>query len=114
MPVFIYTAVDQQGKERRGSMQAADSRAAIAALRQQSLFVVEIGEGKAGSEGGQGLSKEVDLSFLSEWRSVSSQEMIFFFKQLTFMLRAGLPVLPIGRPSCRERVFQYLLIPVVY
>ena len=49
MPVFIYTAVDQQGKERRGSMQAADSRAAIAALRQQSLFVVEIGEGKAGS-----------------------------------------------------------------
>src|SRR5690606_34171703 len=48
---------------------------------------------KAGSEGGQGLSREVDLSFLSEWRSVSSQEMIFFFKQLTFMLRAGLPVL---------------------
>ena len=93
MPVFIYTAVDQQGKERRGSMQAADSRAAIAALRQQSLFVVEIGEGKAGSEGGQGLSKEVDLSFLSEWRSVPAQEMIFFFKQLTFMLRAGLPVL---------------------
>ena len=45
MPVFIYTAVDQQGKERRGSMQAADSRAAIAGLRQQSLFVVEIGEG---------------------------------------------------------------------
>lgn len=94
MPTFIYTALDQQRKERRGSIQSTDSRAAIAALRQQSLFVVEIEEGKAGSEkSGKGLSKEVDLSFISEWRSVPTQEMIFLFKQLTFTLRAGLPVL---------------------
>lgn len=95
MPAFKYTAVDSQGKESRGSMLAADSRAAIAALRQQSLFVVEIDQGSADKSGadGQGLSRDIDLAFVSEWRSVSSQELIFFFKQLTFMLRAGLPVL---------------------
>ena len=91
MPTFKYKALNTQGIENRGTIQAADSREAIASLRQQSLFVVEIDEGSQGD--GAGLSKEVDLSFLSEWRSVSTQDLIFFFKQLTFMLRAGLPVL---------------------
>jgi type II secretory pathway component PulF len=94
MPTFNYTAIDQQGKETRGHIQAADSRAATALLRQQALFVVEIEQG-ANREGGagEGLSKEVDLTILTELRSVPTQELIFFFKQLTFMLRAGLPVL---------------------
>lgn len=95
MPTFKYTAVNQHGKESKGSIQAGDSRSAIAGLRQQSLYVVEIDQGNADKEGqkGEGLSKEVDLTFLSEFRSVSTQELIFLFKQLTFMLRAGLPVL---------------------
>ena len=42
MPFFDYIAVDNQGKERKGRVQAADSRAAIAALRQQSRLVMEI------------------------------------------------------------------------
>lgn len=94
MPAFKYKALDGQGIETKGTVQAADSRAAIAALRLQSLFVVEIDEGAGSAEAdGKGLSKEIDLSFLSELRSVSTQDLIFLFKQLTFMLRAGLPVL---------------------
>ncbi|CAG0955138.1 Type II secretion system protein F [Methylophilaceae bacterium] len=95
MPTFRYTAVDNAGKEIKGSIQAADSRAATAGLRQQALYVVAIDQGNADADSGsgQGLSKEVDLSFLTEWRSVPTQQMIFFFKQLSFMLRAGLPVL---------------------
>ncbi len=95
MPAFKYKALDSQGIESKGSIQAVDSRAAIAALRLQSLFVVEIDQGGADPAGadGKGLSKEIDLTFISEWRSVSTQDLIFFFKQLTFMLRAGLPVL---------------------
>src|SRR5690606_36636903 len=67
--------------------------AATASLRQQALFVVEIDQGSADSGAGEGLSREVDFTFLTELRSVPTQELIFFFKQLTFMLRAGLPVL---------------------
>jgi type IV pilus assembly protein PilC len=91
MPTFQYTALDTFGQETKGNIQAADSRAAIAALRQQSVFVVELFQSSQDQK--QGLGKEIDLSFISEMRSVSTQELIFFFKQLKFMLRAGLPVL---------------------
>ena len=90
MPAFQYKALDNFGKETKGSMQAIDSRTAIANLRQQNIFVLEIEQDSADKPG---LSKDVDLSFLREWRSVPTQELIFFFKQQTFMLRAGLPVL---------------------
>lgn len=90
MPTFKYKALNARGSETRGTIEATDSREATARLRQQSMFVVEIDEGSQGD--GAGLNREVDLSFLSEWRSVSTQDLIFFFKQLTFMLRAGLPV----------------------
>lgn len=95
MPNFKYTAVNQYGKEIKGSIQAADSRSGIAYLRQQSIFVVEMDEGRSDRDNqqGEGLSKEIDLGALGDLRSVSTQELIFFFKQLTFMLRAGLPVL---------------------
>lgn len=90
MATFQYKALNNLGKDTKGSVQATDARAAIANLRQQAIFVVEIEEDSADRKG---LSQEVDLTFISEWRSVPTQELIFFFKQQTFMLRAGLPVL---------------------
>lgn len=94
MPMFNYTAVDAKGKESKGAVQAADSRAAVAQLRQQSLFVVKIVEGAAESKAASdGLSKEVSFSSLSDMLSVPTRDLVFFFKQMSFMLRAGLPVL---------------------
>lgn len=91
---FKYTAVDAKAKESKGTVQAADSRAAVAQLRQQNLFVVKIAEGAAESKGGaDGLAQEISFSSLSEMRSVPTRDLVFFFKQLSFMLRAGLPVL---------------------
>lgn len=90
MPTFQYKALNNSGKETKGSVQATDARTAITNLRQKAIFVLEIAEDSAEKAG---LGKEVDLTFLSEWRSVPTQELIFFFKQQTFMLRAGLPVL---------------------
>ena len=94
MPSFKYTAVDAKGKESKGGVQSADSRAAVAQLRQQGLFVVKIEEAAAESEAaGDGLSKEINFSSLSDMRSVPTTSLVFFFRQLSFMLRAGLPVL---------------------
>ncbi len=90
MPTFQYKALNNLGKETKGSADASDARTAIANLRQQNIFVLEI---EQDTDKKAGLSKELDLSTLTEWRSVSTQELIFFFKQQTFMLRAGLPVL---------------------
>ncbi len=92
MPMFNYTAVDTKGKESSGSVQSADSRTAIAQLRQQSLFVVKIVEGAESKVSTSSLSKEVNFS-LSDMLSVPTRDLVFFFKQMSFMLRAGLPVL---------------------
>lgn len=95
MPVFNYVAVDSKGKESKGSVQASDARTATTQLRQQSLFVVKISEGVGNNsnEPSDALSKEITFSSLSEMRSVPTSDMVFFLKQLSFMLRAGLPVL---------------------
>lgn len=94
MPIFNYTAVDNKGKESNGAVQASDSRAATAQLRQQGLFVVKIAEGGVkDNASGEGLSKEISFVSLREIRSVPTSDMVFFLKQLSFMLRAGLPVL---------------------
>ncbi|MDO9282581.1 MAG: type II secretion system F family protein [Methylotenera sp.] len=95
MPMFNYTAVDAKGKESKGAIQSADARAATAQLRSQSLFVVKIkenGPDKNAGEG-EGLSKDVNFSSLSDLLSVPARDLVFFFKQMSFMLRAGLPVL---------------------
>jgi type IV pilus assembly protein PilC len=93
MANFKYTAVDAKGKESKGVLQAADSRTAVAQLRQLNLFVVKIAEGATESKGGpDGLAQEISFSSLSDMRSVPTRDLVFFFKQLAFMLRAGLPV----------------------
>ncbi len=90
MAKFKYTAINTGGKERKGSIQALDINMATSALREQGLFVVKIHNE---DEAQGGLSQEFDLSSLNKYRSVSRTQLVFFFKQLSFMLRAGLPIL---------------------
>lgn len=90
MASFKYIALTTSGKERKGSIQAPDANAATATLREQGLFIVKISnESKADT----GLSQEFSFDSLSKYRSVSRTQLVFFFKQLSFMLRAGLPIL---------------------
>lgn len=89
MPVFEYVAVDQTGQEVRGRLTADAMRGAVAELRGQRVFVTEIRE-VAETQDGRGLAREIDLS---HWRSVRGQDVVFFFQQMAFILRAGLPVL---------------------
>lgn len=91
MAEFKYIALDNSGKERKGSIQTLDANMAIATLKQQGLFVVKIND--VDRQHGKGLGKEFNLSSLNKYRSVSRTQLVFFFKQLSFMLRAGLPVL---------------------
>lgn len=91
MPKFHYTAINAAGKESKGNMQAADAAMVNNALREQGLFVVSINE--HGVKSGSGLSQEFDWNAINQYRSVPRRDLVFFFKQLSFMLRAGLPVL---------------------
>ncbi|MDP3086937.1 MAG: type II secretion system F family protein [Methylotenera sp.] len=87
MAKFVYSAIYPDGKQRKGSIEAMDKEMANSALRQQGLFVATLTE--AGGLGGSGGIKE----FIGRNTSPKKTELVFFFKQLAFMLRAGLPVL---------------------
>lgn len=87
MATFKYSAIYPDGKQRKGKIDAMDVDMATTALRQQGLFVSSIKE--AGGVSGEGGFKE----FIARNTSVRNSDMVFYFKQLSFMLRAGLPVI---------------------
>ena len=91
MANFNYTAIDAKGAEKKGKVSSVDERTAMTSLRERGLFVSKMNAEANGKE--SGLAKEFNFSSLNEYRSVSTTQMVFFFKQLSFMLRAGLPVL---------------------
>lgn len=90
MAKFTYTAINAAGKESKGSIQAVDTQMATAALREQGLFVVSIYDK---SNKPRGLLGGINGEWLSRNVSVPRSALVFFFKQLSFMLRAGLPIL---------------------
>lgn len=92
MASFTYSALNEKGVEVRGHVQAMDAKAALTQLRQQSLFAVKI-QGDSADETGSGLNAEVNLSALKKLIPIGSQDIVFFFRQLSFMTKAGLPVL---------------------
>lgn len=91
MPKFNYTVINTAGKETKGSMQAIDAGMVNNALREQGLFVVKVTE--AGVQSTNGLSQDFSWDSINQYRSVPKRDLVFFFKQLSFMLRAGLPIL---------------------
>ena len=89
MPQFEYEARDSQGKKTRGTVSAADERAVAIVLRRQALFLVRIIKSGAAPTNSTGILK----GFFTKRPQVSSQNLIFFYKQMDFMLRSGLTVL---------------------
>lgn len=88
MATFTYTALNVDGKENKGRIEAADLHVAASLLREQGLFIVKLVDGKSklNQSGGLGVLITNNLS-------ISKRDLVFFFKQLAFMLRAGLPML---------------------
>jgi len=89
MPLFSYTAITTSGNELSGKQQSVDQATAIEQLRERGLRIVEISA--SGSKGGFG-GEENFSDWLASQRSVTQKALIFFFKQMSFMLRAGLSV----------------------
>jgi type IV pilus assembly protein PilC len=89
MPSFSYTALDSSGSELKGTHQANDVSSAAQELRERGFRVLEVKE----SRGSSGFLGEDNFSdWYASQRSVSSSALIFFFRQMSFMLRSGLPV----------------------
>ncbi len=79
MPVFIYTAKDRQGKEKKGELETVNKDVAMATLRRQGLTEVKVKK------------KPIEISF-GGVQKITEKEISIFFRQLSTMINAGLPL----------------------
>jgi len=93
MPQFTYKAIDGNGKERRGTVNAASAEEANNQVTGMGLMPTEIseakGKAKKGASGGVKAAKKKSSLF----GRVSSEELTLFTRQLATLLRSGVPLL---------------------
>lgn len=83
MAVFGYTAVDKDGKEVKGSLEAGDREAVLTQLRSQGMTPIEVGEQSL-------LTRDINFDIGGK---VSPREMSVFCRQFVSMTRAGVTIL---------------------
>lgn len=110
MPSFSYSALDSNGVEKSGSLDATDSHEVAAALRARGLFPTEVVLSGASDE--RSLRRRtwnIELPFL---RAVGARELAGFTRQLGTLLRAGMPLLraleALARQQRNERFRQVI------
>ena len=94
MPVYDYTAIDAQGKARRGIVSADSRQEAQRKLRAGGLYPTGLREGaSAGADaGGPGdAGRPFSPAFFR--RRVSGEDMAVALRQLSGLLGAGFPLL---------------------
>jgi type IV pilus assembly protein PilC len=93
MPKFQYTAIDQNGKQKTGSVQAADQDEASSKVSGMGLMptsVAEASEAVATTKDKSAQKKSAGFSF---GKVIKPEELTTFTRQLATLLQAGLPLL---------------------
>ena len=89
MPNFVYKALDNTGSEMKGFHEAVNLSVASQELRERGLRIIEV---KQTREKSGFLGEESFGDWYASQRSVSTSGLVFFFKQMSFLLKAGVPV----------------------
>jgi type IV pilus assembly protein PilC len=103
MPLYEYTARDQQGNPSRGTVEADSNSVAAARLRAQGLWVTGLRTAGATREASRTASAEATLSMPvvnaprgspldAWWTGVSLKDLAIFFRQFGTMVNAGMPL----------------------
>lgn len=96
MPRFNYSAIDSNGTEQSGWLEASHPERAVNQLKERGLFPIGITPhlpseivGSSKAEGRRGLQMRISLSFVSP---VGAKELAVFTRQLATLLHAGMPL----------------------
>lgn len=94
MAVWAYKGVDARGRQVSGAKDADSPKVLRAILRRDGIIVTDVAPAQAGkaavASAGKGLSREVDLGGL--FQGIKRQEVAAFTRQLSTLLRAGVPL----------------------
>lgn len=78
MPEFIWKAKTRQGESKSGEMEAANRDMVVASLRRRGLVDIKVKR------------KPIEITLLPE--KITEKDIAVFFRQLSTMLKAGLPL----------------------
>ena len=98
MPLYRFLALDEQGSEQSGSLEAADPRMLAAVLRRRALRVVRIEDPAEVQAHAEDQPRQLTVRGLMP---IWLKDQVFFFQQMGLMLRSGLTVLQ-SLDTCRE------------
>ena len=105
MPKFNYVAMDQRGKETKGTLDVANQNEAITRLKEMGYFPTKVTEaekpkaekkgktGKAAAASGKGAKKGINLRIPGLGSGVKTKSLTTFTRQLATLVDAGLPLL---------------------
>ena len=83
MPVFDYEAIEQNGKSKKGNLEANDVEAVMSALKAQGLTPISVSKQTM-------LTKDIDISI---GKRVSSKDLAIFCRQFSSILNAGVTII---------------------
>jgi type IV pilus assembly protein PilC len=92
MAKFSYTAVDAQGKQANGTIEAADQSEAIAQVRQLGLYPQRLDEKREDAKDAKDSGTEKALK-IKKGGKVKLKILTIFTRQLATLIDAGLPLL---------------------
>lgn len=83
MAEFNYVALDQKGKEKKGTLEAENRERAYAKLKNDGMILLELNEANA-------LTKEINISFGGK---VKPRDLSVFCRQFVSMINAGVTII---------------------
>jgi type IV pilus assembly protein PilC len=105
MPHFTYTGTDKEGKKVSTTIEAADRFGVYDMARQSGHTVTSVIEGKNSKEQGTALIDRINAYI----GSVKQDEMVMFTRNLSAMLKAGLPMsraLSVAERQSKNQTFK--------
>ncbi len=87
MAAFEYSALDAQGKTRKGVIESDSARGARSLLRDQGLAPLTIEAVVADQASAGGLQ-----GWMSRWQTLNPTELALFTRQISTLIAAGLPI----------------------
>lgn len=99
MALFQYTAMDANGKEKKGTINAASEDAVAAALKEQGMFPTSIKATKGAAEKKAAASSTakkgggMNINLQIGGNNMKHKELVIFTRQLSILLDAGLPLI---------------------
>ncbi|MCP4985941.1 MAG: type II secretion system F family protein [Colwellia sp.] len=89
MAKFTYKALDQQGNETTGLIEASGEGEARSALRAKALYVLKLKSGSEKQSLMQLISTGTSYLSIKRYKKANTADLVLFFRQVALMLRAG-------------------------